>query len=180
MKLCSGSYDHSVKVAHPPTPSSISASIRRSNPQTPQIWDWRTGHCWVTLYGHTASARCLHFNSTHLVTGSLDKSIKASFPPPPNSLITTTKYTNREKKIPCAKKIDLGFQQHGHRTLSMGMKRAWMETVFLYQKSDLEGGTISKTTTNKIPFTPPFLSIIIIITSTSWRRRASYLWMHLQ
>lgn len=42
----------------------------------------RTGQPHRTLLGHTAPVTCLQFNETHVVTGSLDKSLRVTVIPP--------------------------------------------------------------------------------------------------
>ncbi|PWN94437.1 WD40 repeat-like protein, partial [Tilletiopsis washingtonensis] len=41
-----------------------------------RMWDMRTGQAHRTLLGHTAPVTCLQFDETHVVSGSLDKSIR--------------------------------------------------------------------------------------------------------
>ena len=41
-----------------------------------RMWDMRTGQPHRTLLGHTAPVTCLQFDELHVVTGSLDKSIR--------------------------------------------------------------------------------------------------------
>lgn len=41
----------------------------------------RTGQPHRTLHGHTGPVTCLQFDELHIVTGSLDKSIRVRFPP---------------------------------------------------------------------------------------------------
>ena len=53
-----------------------------------RLWDLRSGQVHRSLVGHTGPVTCLQFDDVHLVTGSLDRSIRvskplsATFPPP--------------------------------------------------------------------------------------------------
>lgn len=38
----------------------------------------RTGQAHRTLHGHTGPVTCLQFDETHIISGSLDKSIRVS------------------------------------------------------------------------------------------------------
>lgn len=55
-----------------------------------RMWDMRTGQAHRTLHGHTGPVTCLQFDETHIVSGSLDKSIRVSilgsstYPPKPS------------------------------------------------------------------------------------------------
>ena len=50
-----------------------------------RLWDLRSGQVHRSLVGHTGPVTCLQFDDVHLVTGSLDRSIRvsilANFPP---------------------------------------------------------------------------------------------------
>ena len=54
-----------------------------------RLWDLRSGQVHRSLVGHTGPVTCLQFDDVHLVTGSLDRSIRVShaphFVPPPSS-----------------------------------------------------------------------------------------------
>lgn len=52
-KVVSGSYDNTLK-----------------------IWNLKTGECSKTFIGHSDHVLCLQFNTTHLVSGSADRTIK--------------------------------------------------------------------------------------------------------
>jgi division protein 1 len=41
-----------------------------------RMWDMRTGQAHRTLLGHTGPVTCLQFNEIHVVSGSLDKSVR--------------------------------------------------------------------------------------------------------
>lgn len=43
-----------------------------------RLWDLRSGQVHRSLVGHTGPVTCLQFNDMHLVTGSLDRSIRVS------------------------------------------------------------------------------------------------------
>jgi division protein 1 len=43
-----------------------------------RLWDLRSGHVHRSLVGHTGPVTCLQFDDVHLVTGSLDRSIRVS------------------------------------------------------------------------------------------------------
>ena len=43
-----------------------------------RLWDLRSGQVHRSLVGHTGPVTCLQFDDVHLVTGSLDKSIRVS------------------------------------------------------------------------------------------------------
>lgn len=43
-----------------------------------RLWDLRSGQVHRSLIGHTAPVTCLQFDDVHLVTGSLDRSIRVS------------------------------------------------------------------------------------------------------
>lgn len=43
-----------------------------------RLWDLRSGQVHRSLVGHTGPVTCLQFNETHLVTGSVDRSIRVS------------------------------------------------------------------------------------------------------
>lgn len=43
-----------------------------------RLWDLRSGQVHRSLVGHTAPVTCLQFDDVHLVTGSLDRSIRVS------------------------------------------------------------------------------------------------------
>lgn len=45
-----------------------------------RLWDLRSGQVHRSLVGHTGAVTCLQFNDVHLVTGSLDRSIRVSEP----------------------------------------------------------------------------------------------------
>ena len=60
-----------------------------------RLWDLRSGQVHRSLVGHTGPVTCLQFDDVHLVTGSLDRSIRVSLlptvcalssPSPPSSL----------------------------------------------------------------------------------------------
>lgn len=44
-----------------------------------RLWDLRSGQVHRSLVGHTGPVTCLQFSDVHLVTGSLDRSIRVSF-----------------------------------------------------------------------------------------------------
>jgi mitochondrial division protein 1 len=41
-----------------------------------RMWDMRTGQAHRTLLGHTGPVSCLQFDETHVITGSVDKTVK--------------------------------------------------------------------------------------------------------
>ena len=43
-----------------------------------RLWDLRSGQVHRSLVGHTGPVTCLQFDDVHLVTGSLDRSIRVS------------------------------------------------------------------------------------------------------
>lgn len=43
-----------------------------------RLWDLRSGQVHRSLVGHTAPVTCLQFDDVHLITGSLDRSIRVS------------------------------------------------------------------------------------------------------
>jgi division protein 1 len=43
-----------------------------------RLWDLRSGQVHRSLVGHTGAVTCLQFDDVHLVTGSLDRSIRVS------------------------------------------------------------------------------------------------------
>jgi division protein 1 len=43
-----------------------------------RLWDLRSGHVHRSLVGHTGPVTCLQFDDMHLITGSLDRSIRVS------------------------------------------------------------------------------------------------------
>lgn len=45
-----------------------------------RLWDLRSGQVHRSLVGHTGPVTCLQFDDVHLVTGSLDRSIRVSCP----------------------------------------------------------------------------------------------------
>lgn len=45
-----------------------------------RLWDLRSGQVHRSLVGHTGPVTCLQFDDTHLVTGSVDRSIRVSLP----------------------------------------------------------------------------------------------------
>jgi mitochondrial division protein 1 len=47
-----------------------------------RLWDLRSGQVHRSLVGHTGPITCLQFDDTHLVTGSLDRSIRVGNSPP--------------------------------------------------------------------------------------------------
>lgn len=47
-----------------------------------RLWDLRSGQVHRSLVGHTGPVTCLQFDDVHLVTGSLDRSIRVSFNTP--------------------------------------------------------------------------------------------------
>jgi division protein 1 len=62
-----------------------------------RLWDLRSGQVHRSLVGHTGPVTCLQFDDVHLVTGSLDRSIRVSnaiindllyFPQDGDSLLT--------------------------------------------------------------------------------------------
>lgn len=63
-----------------------------------RLWDLRSGQVHRSLPGHTGAVTCLQFDDVHLVTGSLDRSIRVStFPTLPLSY--TTSGTDRHIQI---------------------------------------------------------------------------------
>lgn len=46
-----------------------------------RLWDLRSGQVHRSLVGHTGPVTCLQFDDVHLVTGSLDRSIRVSYSP---------------------------------------------------------------------------------------------------
>jgi len=44
-----------------------------------RLWDLRSGQVHRSLVGHTGAVTCLQFDDVHLVTGSMDRSIRVSF-----------------------------------------------------------------------------------------------------
>lgn len=48
-----------------------------------RLWDLRSGQVHRSLVGHTGPITCLQFDDVHLVTGSLDRSIRVSYTLPP-------------------------------------------------------------------------------------------------
>lgn len=44
-----------------------------------RLWDLRSGQVHRSLVGHTGPVTCLQFDDVHLVTGSLDRSIRVSY-----------------------------------------------------------------------------------------------------
>ena len=44
-----------------------------------RLWDLRSGQVHRSLVGHTGPITCLQFDDVHIVTGSLDRSIRVSF-----------------------------------------------------------------------------------------------------
>lgn len=46
-----------------------------------RLWDLRSGQVHRSLVGHTGPVTCLQFDDVHLVTGSLDRSIRVSLDP---------------------------------------------------------------------------------------------------
>jgi division protein 1 len=56
-----------------------------------RLWDLRSGQVHRSLVGHTGPVTCLQFDDVHLVTGSLDRSIRVSYNPnvyPSSTLLT--------------------------------------------------------------------------------------------
>lgn len=45
-----------------------------------RLWDLRSGQVHRSLVGHTGPVTCLQFDDVHLVTGSLDRSVRVGFP----------------------------------------------------------------------------------------------------
>lgn len=45
-----------------------------------RLWDLRSGQVHRSLVGHTGPVTCLQFDDVHLVTGSLDRSVRVSWP----------------------------------------------------------------------------------------------------
>jgi division protein 1 len=45
-----------------------------------RLWDLRSGQVHRSLVGHTGPITCLQFDDVHLITGSLDRSIRVCFP----------------------------------------------------------------------------------------------------
>ena len=61
-----------------------------------RLWDLRSGQVHRSLVGHTGPITCLQFDDVHLVTGSLDRSIRVRLSSPPPLSSTYEVYT----KIP--------------------------------------------------------------------------------
>lgn len=47
-----------------------------------RLWDLRSGHVHRSLVGHTGPVTCVQFDDVHLVTGSLDRSVRVSLQMP--------------------------------------------------------------------------------------------------
>ena len=43
-----------------------------------RLWDLRSGQVHRSLVGHTGPVTCLQFDDVHMVTGSLDRSVRVS------------------------------------------------------------------------------------------------------
>jgi mitochondrial division protein 1 len=52
-----------------------------------RLWDLRSGQVHRSLVGHTGAVTCLQFNDVHLVTGSLDRSVRVRISPPSQVLV---------------------------------------------------------------------------------------------
>lgn len=50
-----------------------------------RLWDLRSGQVSRSLVGHTGPVTCLQFDDVHLVTGSLDRSIRVCYLPLPST-----------------------------------------------------------------------------------------------
>jgi len=58
-----------------------------------RLWDLRSGQVHRSLVGHTGPVTCLQFDDVHLVTGSLDRSIRvSSIPLDPFSFLIPARY----------------------------------------------------------------------------------------
>ena len=60
-----------------------------------RLWDLRSGQVHRSLVGHTGPVTCLQFDDVHLVTGSLDRSIRVSnlqLSPQMQCLLTTFRF----------------------------------------------------------------------------------------
>lgn len=55
-----------------------------------RLWDLRSGQVRKSLVGHTQAVTCLQFDDVHLVTGSMDGSIRVSHLTPPTKHKNTT------------------------------------------------------------------------------------------
>lgn len=53
-----------------------------------RLWDLRSGQVHKGLVGHTGPVTCLQFDDVHLVTGSLDRSIRVSITPVSTTCVT--------------------------------------------------------------------------------------------
>ena len=58
-----------------------------------RLWDLRSGQVHRSLVGHTGAVTCLQFDDVHLVTGSLDRSIRVSFIAPSRMIECPTELT---------------------------------------------------------------------------------------
>ncbi|KAI0248095.1 WD40-repeat-containing domain protein [Lactifluus subvellereus] len=57
-----------------------------------RMWDMRTGQAHRTLLGHTGPVTCLQFDEIHVVSGSLDKSVRVHLGPAHRGIFETVKY----------------------------------------------------------------------------------------
>lgn len=62
-----------------------------------RLWDLRSGQVHRSLVGHTGPVTCLQFDDVHLVTGSLDRSIRVCFLFPWEEILATI--TNSETDL---------------------------------------------------------------------------------
>lgn len=70
-----------------------------------RLWDLRSGQVHRSLVGHTGPVTCLQFGDVHLVTGSLDRSIRVS-------LIVLPKAHNHSHLLTCC--VDMGSPHRLH------------------------------------------------------------------
>lgn len=69
-----------------------------------RLWDLRSGQVHRSLVGHTGPVTCLQFDDVHLVTGSLDRSIRVSCPTD-ESQSSLAACVNLEKDVGFANRI---------------------------------------------------------------------------
>lgn len=58
-----------------------------------RLWDLRSGQVHRSLVGHTGPVTCLQFDDVHLVTGSLDRSIRVSLMVPLQHVLSSASFS---------------------------------------------------------------------------------------